>query len=169
MRGLGVLASLEDLALQSEVSLEILESFASSLRFVAELESAFLLVALFSKVDSSEKAFLSSLRAVLAAWQSTDSALAELTTLESTFVFLAVFSQVDSSASLFCAFLESACADMDCHALRSKARNDKKWACFIESAFLLVALFSKVDSRFCVFVCVDCHATAGAVSRNDGK
>ena len=105
MRGLGVLASLEDLALQSEVSLEILESFASSLRFVAELESAFLLVALFLKVDSN--------------------------------------------ASLFCAFLESACADMDCHALRSKARNDDKRAFSLKSW-----LCEKVDSRRCAFFVV---------------
>ncbi len=68
------------------------------------------------------------------------------------------------------------------------------WAFFLESAFLLWiatpccrktrddnrglvwhtarddrkgALCEKVDSRICVFVCVDCHATADAVSRND--
>ncbi|WP_285264754.1 hypothetical protein [Helicobacter zhangjianzhongii] len=89
------------------------------------------------------------MRAVLAAWQSTDSALAELTTLESTFVFSAVFSQVDSNASLFCAFLESACADMDCHALRSKARNDDKRAFSLKSW-----LCEKVDSRGCAFFVV---------------
>ncbi len=120
------------------------------------LESAFLLAVFSASLRAS---------AVAVAWQSITSKLEStfclgvccigvlwVEKLESTFLFM-----ITKEAAL-------------CHALRSKARNDKKWACFVESTFLLFcAVFSKVDSRVCVFVCVDCHATAGAVSRNDRK